>query len=190
MTAAAVVAVVGRSGAGKTSLLERLLPALAARGLRVGAVKHASHGFLADRPGKDSHRIYESGARAVALVSCEQLATFTRLDGPGAGEPSLAAALRALPPDLDLVLVEGFSWEPIPRIVVVGAGEAPDREHLARGETLAILEGTPCPERRCSEFPGALVEELARAIQARVEAAPPGGRAREPSTAADESAFP
>jgi molybdopterin-guanine dinucleotide biosynthesis protein B len=190
MTTAAVMAVVGRSGAGKTSLLERLLPALAARGLRVGAVKHASHGFLADRPGKDSHRLYESGARAVALVSCEQLATFTRLDEPGAGEPSLAAALGALPADLDLVAVEGFSWEPIPRIVVVGAGEAPAREYLARGETLAIVEGVPCPERRCAEFSGALVEELARAIQARVEAAPPGGRARGPSTAADETALP
>jgi molybdopterin-guanine dinucleotide biosynthesis protein B len=187
---AAVVAVVGRSGAGKTSLLERLIPALAARGLRVGAAKHASHGFLADRPGKDSHRVYESGARAVALVSCEQLATFTRLDGPGVGEPSLPAALGALPPDLDLVVVEGFSWEPIPRVVVVGPGEAPAREHFARGEVLAIVEGTPDPERRCAAFPGALVEALARVIGGRVEAAPPAGRAREPSTAADENAFP
>jgi molybdopterin-guanine dinucleotide biosynthesis protein B len=184
-----VVAVVGRSGAGKTSLLERLLPALAARGLRVGAVKHASHGFLADRPGKDSHRIYESGARAVALVSSEQLATFTRLDGADPGGPSLAAALGALPAELDLVVVEGFSWEPIPRIVVVGAGEAPAREYLARGETLAVVKGAPCPERRCAEFSDALVEELARVIRSRVEAAPPGDRAREPSTATAEGAF-
>ena len=134
----AVLAVVGHSGAGKTSLLERLLPTLAARGVRAGAVKHASHGFLADRPGKDSHRLYESGAHAVALVSCEQVATFTRLDDATAGDPSLAVALRTLPAELDLVLVEGFSWEPIPRIVVVGPGGAPAPEHVARGEVLVV----------------------------------------------------
>jgi molybdopterin-guanine dinucleotide biosynthesis protein MobB len=187
---AAVVAVVGYSGAGKTSLLELLLPALAARGLRTGAVKHASHGFLADRPGKDSHRLYESGARAVALVSCEQVATFTRLDGATARDPSLAAALGTLPAELDLVLVVGFSREPIPRIVVVGPGEAPAREHVAPGEVLAVVEGAPCPERRRAEFPAALVEALARAIQDRVEAAPPVRRAREPSAAADAAATP
>jgi molybdopterin-guanine dinucleotide biosynthesis protein MobB len=187
---AAVLAVVGHSGAGKTSLLERLLPALASRGVRVGAVKHASHGFLADRPGKDSHRLYESGARAVALVSCEQVASFTRLDVACAGEPSLAVALGTLPAELDLVLVEGFSWEPIPRIVVVGPGERPAPEHVARGELLAVVEGAPCPERRRAEFPAALVEALARAIQDRVEAAPPVRRAREPSAAARGPVFP
>ena len=184
-----VVAVVGRSGAGKTSLLEELLPALSARGLRVAALKHASHGFLADRPGKDSHRIYESGACAVALVSREQLAVFTRFDDPR-GEPSLATALAALPADLDLVLAEGFSWEPVPRIVVRGAGEAPSPEQLACGEVLSIVEGMPCPERRRAVFPKSLVEALARELATRVEAAPPGRNAREPSTASPEACFP
>ena len=186
---APVVAVVGRSGAGKTSLLEELLPALSARGLRVAALKHASHGFLADRPGKDSHRIYESGACAVALVSREQLAVFTRLADPER-EPSLAAALAALPAGLDLVLAEGFSWEPVPRIVVLGAGEAPAPEQLACGEVLSIVEGTPCPERRRAVFPKSLVEALARVLAARVEAAPPVRSAREPSTASPEACFP
>ena len=75
-----VVGFVGPSNVGKTSLLERLIPALAARGLSVAAVKHSSHGFAADRPGKDSHRLYTAGAAAVALISREQLATFTRRD--------------------------------------------------------------------------------------------------------------
>ena len=60
-----VVGLVGRSGSGKTSLLESLIPALTARGLAVGAVKHTSHGFTADRPGKDSYRLYESGAESL-----------------------------------------------------------------------------------------------------------------------------
>ena len=64
----AVVGFVGPSGVGKTTLLERLVEALSRRGLAVAAVKHASHGFLADRPGKDSYRLYEAGAEAVAVA--------------------------------------------------------------------------------------------------------------------------
>jgi molybdopterin-guanine dinucleotide biosynthesis protein MobB len=133
-----VVGIVGRSGSGKTSLLTHLIPALTARGLAVGAVKHSSHGFLADRPGKDSYRLYESGAQAVALVSAEQRATFTRLPCRDS-EPSLAEALTSLPDGLDLVLAEGFSWEPIPRLVVVPGSDAPLRKHFEHGEVLRVV---------------------------------------------------
>jgi molybdopterin-guanine dinucleotide biosynthesis protein B len=121
-----VVGVVGRSGAGKTTLLERLVPALLARGVAVACVKHASHGFLADRPGKDSYRLFETGASAVALISREQIATFRRRDGEKGCDVSLADAVDSLPDGLDLILAEGFSWEPIPRIAVV-----PENEGLA-----------------------------------------------------------
>lgn len=134
-----VVGVVGLSGTGKTTLLERLIPSLRACGLRVAAVKHASHGFLADRPGKDSYRLYESGAEAVALISHEQLATFTRTETSTEGEVSLDQALASLPQDLDLVIAEGFSWESIPRIVLVQGEASPAKGHLADGEVLQIV---------------------------------------------------
>lgn len=134
-----VVGVVGLSGTGKTTLLECLIPSLRARGLRVAAVKHASHGFLADRPGKDSYRLYESGAEAVALISHEQLATFTRSATPTDAEVSLDRALASLPQDLDLVIAEGFSWESIPRIVLVQGEASPVKGHLADGEVLQIV---------------------------------------------------
>ena len=38
------------SGTGKTTLLRRLLPILARRGIRVGMVKHAHHDFDVDTP--------------------------------------------------------------------------------------------------------------------------------------------
>lgn len=157
-----VIGVVGRSGVGKTSLLERLIPALERRGLAVGAAKHASHGFLADRPGKDSHRLYESGARAVALLSQEQSATFVRLENP----PAIATALAALPADLDLVLAEGFSWEPIPRVVVTGPGREPREEELTGGEVIAVVTvaGDPAgpPRFDPAELEGVLQRLLAR----------------------------
>jgi molybdopterin-guanine dinucleotide biosynthesis protein B len=158
----------GRSGSGKTSLLELLIPHLASRGLAVGTVKHTSHGFLADRPGKDSYRLYESGAASVALISRQQLATFTRRSGHAGPDVSLDTALASLPEGLDVVLVEGFSWEPIPRFVLVPDSESPIPEHLARGEVLRIVEVSPQQKGRRPEFPRALVESLADAIELRV----------------------
>ena len=156
-----VVGVVGRSGSGKTTLLESLVAVLGARGLRVGVVKHASHGFLADRPGKDSYRLYEAGAESVALASAEQIATFTR-HAPGAGaDVPLAAALRSLPLDLDLVLVEGFSWEPIPRLVIVPVSEQPIAEHLTGGEVLQIVHAPPTRENQKPSYAKSLITSLA-----------------------------
>lgn len=159
-----VIGVVGRSGSGKTTLLESLVAELGARGLRVGVVKHASHGFLADRPGKDSYRLYEAGAESVALASAEQLATFTRqASDPGVDIP-LATALDSLPPNLDLVLVEGFSWEPIPRFVIVPSFEQPIPEHLAGGEVLRIVEAPPVRESTKPCYPESLISSIADSL--------------------------
>jgi molybdopterin-guanine dinucleotide biosynthesis protein B len=163
-----VVGVVGFSGSGKTTLLERLLPALAARGLAVGALKRASHGFEADRPGKDSHRLYTAGADAVALVSDAQLACFVRR--PSATPVGLEEALGALPAGLDLVLVEGFSWEPIPRIVVRGA-ERPAAEHLEPGPVLEVVRLEPPPPGAPPVILDALVASLADALARRARPA-------------------
>ena len=169
-----VVGIVGRSGSGKTSLLEQLIVVLEARGIAVGAAKHASHGFLADRPGKDSHRLYESGARAVALISVEQSATFIRRTRP----PSIEAALAALPPGLDLVLAEGFSWEPIPRVVVRGPGRAPKPDDLAGGEVIGIAEVRAYPDGAPAFFDPATLEALEAKLAHRVAQAGAGSAVR------------
>lgn len=181
-----VIGVVGRSGVGKTALLELLIAALAERGIAVGAAKHASHGFLADRPGKDSHRLYESGARAVALLSGEQSATFVRRQDA----PTIDTALEALPADLDLVLVEGFSWEPIPRVVVSGPGREPRREGLTGGEVIAVVTvqayreaGPPC-------FAEAELEALLQLLVTRVAGARAAAGARTAAADNREEASP
>jgi len=143
-----VIAVVGDSGAGKTTLLERLLPALADRGLRVGVVKHASHGFEADRPGKDSHRIFGAGAWAVALASRAQIAVFARRPPESAEPVSLAEALERLPAGGDAVLVEGFAWEPVPRVVVVRAGAEAAERYTRPGPVLEVIAARARAPRR------------------------------------------
>jgi molybdopterin-guanine dinucleotide biosynthesis protein B len=165
-----VVGFVGPSGVGKTSLLERLVVALSSRGLAVAAVKHASHGFLADRPGKDSYRLYEAGAEAVALVSRDQVATFTRAVGRGAKDVSLAAALEGLPEKLDVVLAEGFSWESIPRVVLFRNGEEPAPEHVEPGEVLVRVCAPRAPEGEPPVFSDTLIESLIGLIEARIGA--------------------
>ena len=69
-----IVAIVGTSGTGKTTLIEKLIPALKRKGLKVGTIKHDVHGFIIDQPGKDSWRHKEAGASMVLLSSPRQLA--------------------------------------------------------------------------------------------------------------------
>ena len=110
------------SGIGKTTLLTRLIPVMNARGLRVSVIKHAHHSFDIDHPGKDSYRLREAGAVQMLLGSRHRWALMTELSRTGephAEEPGLAELLEQLDSRMaDLVLVEGFKREPIPKIEV------------------------------------------------------------------------
>lgn len=103
------------SGTGKTTLLEQLIPILRQQGLKVGLIKHSHHSFDIDHPGKDSFRLREAGATPVMLVSRKRRAIITEFDSQD--EPSLDEQLKAFEQTgLDLILVEGFKSEPIPKI--------------------------------------------------------------------------
>lgn len=109
----AVVRVVGASGAGKTTLVERVVPRLRERGLAVGTVKHAHKGYDADRAGSDSARHWEAGASPVLLVGPDRR-TLTEAGAPLPLGVLVDRHLR----HADLVLVEGFSTEPGPAVLV------------------------------------------------------------------------
>jgi molybdopterin-guanine dinucleotide biosynthesis protein MobB len=103
------------SGTGKTTLLEKLIPQLTARGIRVGMVKHAHHEFDIDKPGKDSYRLRTAGARQMLIASSKRQALVTENVTPE--EPRLDELITRLDLDnLDLVLVEGFKQVPFPKI--------------------------------------------------------------------------
>ena len=108
----------GYSGSGKTTLIERLIPLLTGRGLRVSLIKHAHHTFDVDQPGKDSHRHRQAGCTEVLVTSSRRWAVMHELRG--APEPSLAEHVKRMSP-CDLLLVEGFKREPIPKLEVYRA---------------------------------------------------------------------
>ena len=61
------ICIAGWSDSGKTTLIERLIPLLTVRGLRVGVVKHTHHALEMDKPGSDTDRYRSAGASAVAV---------------------------------------------------------------------------------------------------------------------------
>lgn len=112
-----VLAVVAASGSGKTTLLTRLLPELRAQGVQCAVIKHSHHDVELDVPGKDSHRLREAGAAQVLLASPYR--RFWVEEGDGKTEPALQDMLRRLDLDrVDLVLVEGYRHEHVPKIEI------------------------------------------------------------------------
>jgi len=105
----------GWSGSGKTTLLTRLLPELAARGLKVSTLKHAHHAVDLDVPGKDTWQHREAGAHEVMLATGKRFALLHELRE--APEPGLAELLSRMA-RVDLVLVEGFKHDPFPKLEV------------------------------------------------------------------------
>jgi molybdopterin molybdotransferase len=112
--------VIGWKNAGKTSLMERLVAEVRARGFTVSTVKHTHHRFDLDRPGKDSFRHRAAGAREVLLASHTRWALLHELGDEA--EPPLAEILAKLAP-VDLVLVEGYKRDPHPKVEVFREGE-------------------------------------------------------------------
>ena len=108
----------GWSGSGKTTLIEKLIPLIVARGLKVSLIKHAHHSFDVDQPGKDSYRHRHAGCTEVLVSSSRRWALVHELRG--APEPAFADLLRHLSP-CDLVLVEGFKRERLPKLEVYRA---------------------------------------------------------------------
>ena len=108
-----VIGFVAYSGTGKTTLIEKLIAEFTQRSYKISAIKHTHHRFDVDRPGKDSYRHREAGAREILLVSDQRWVLMHELKETA--EPSMQEQLSKLSP-CDLVIVEGFKTAAIPKI--------------------------------------------------------------------------
>ena len=148
-----VIGFAGWSGAGKTTLIVRLIPELNRRGFSVSTIKHAHHNFDLDQPGKDSYEHRAAGAEEVLVASANRVALMRELRG--APEPSLAELLRLLK-SVDLVLIEGFKRDPYPKIEVFRAAnnkpplypEDPNIVALISDSARAARPSAACLDRR------------------------------------------
>ena len=127
-----VISIVGRSDVGKTTLLEKLIRELKARGYRVATVKHDAHSFEIDRPGKDTWRHAQAGSDHVVIASPNRIAHIQRLERE-LTLPEIVATVT----DADIVLTEGYKRGPAPKIEVSRAEKG--RELLCRREELIAI---------------------------------------------------
>ena len=125
-----VFGITGWKNSGKTTLTEKLVTELVARGWTVSTVKHAHHEFDIDKPGADSFRHRQAGATEVAVVSGKRWALMHELRAED--EPTLEAILSRLAP-CDVVLVEGYKREAHSKIETRRL-EAKDRSQLSAGD--------------------------------------------------------
>lgn len=110
-----LLGITGYSGSGKTTLLEKLIPELIARSIRVSVIKHSHHNAQVDKEGKDSWRMKEAGSAQVMMACDNRWAIMTETPSP---VPLNYLAQQFDETLTDLILVEGFKQEPIPKILL------------------------------------------------------------------------
>lgn len=150
-----VIGICGSSGAGKTTLIEALIPRLLHDGVRLAVVKHGAHNVQIDAPGKDSDRFFCAGAD-VSLFGEE---CFSRWHG----KRDFTLFLQNLSRQYDLVLVEGHASTPIPKIWLLGEGFTAPPEN--QGKIVHVL-------RRDEATVGQVHAYLSQWLQARMQEVP------------------
>ncbi len=108
-----VIAISGYSNSGKTTLLKKVIPLLKAQGLAVGMIKHAHHDIDIDIPGKDSYELRRAGAVQTMVACNNRYAMICETED----KPVQLTALLDKFTDVDLILVEGFKDEMLPKII-------------------------------------------------------------------------
>ena len=116
-----MVAVIGHSGSGKTTFLEKLIPELTRRGLKVGSIKHDVHGFEMDKPGKDSWRHKHAGALTTVISSPYQIGMVMDVEYDHRPDE-----LLSLFTGMDIILTEGYKQSNIPKLEIFRAETTPE----------------------------------------------------------------
>jgi molybdopterin-guanine dinucleotide biosynthesis protein B len=140
-----MVCIIGKKKSGKTTTAVALAAELGRRGHRVMTIKHG-HRFDLDHEGRDSWRhTHEGGAHRVVLASPDRFAVLGEWGPAGGLGPAELARLYLA--DADVVVVEGFKRELLPKIEVFRAAthERPiyGIEDLDRADWLAIATDVP-----------------------------------------------
>lgn len=157
-----VVSIVGKSKAGKTTLIEGLICELKGRGYRVATIKHNPQGFELDKPGKDSWRHAQAGSDTVIMSSPQKLALIRSVDH----DATIKELVQLLGVDFDIALIEGFSKGAAPKIEV-HRKELGEDLLLSPKELIAIVSDEPL-EADVPQFSWEDIEAIASFIEDRL----------------------
>ncbi|UCH31723.1 MAG: molybdopterin-guanine dinucleotide biosynthesis protein B [Candidatus Bathyarchaeota archaeon] len=119
-----IIAVIGVSKSGKTTIIEHLIRNLAKKNLRIGTIKHVHNPrHSLDLKGKDSWRHSQAGAKIVVCTSPKEIALFKKRENSRENIDEILQLFENEP--VDLLLIEGFQSQVIQRsdiqkIVIVG----------------------------------------------------------------------
>ncbi len=148
--ASRIVSIIGRKNAGKTTLAVALISEFVRRHKRVMSLKHGHHPALADRQGTDTWRHFHEGPAERTLIASPDLRVlFER--APDDYDP-VGLARRYLT-GADIIIAEGFSRAPLPKIEVFRPSVAPtphyDPADPRSDEWLAIVTDDPSFRAGC-----------------------------------------
>lgn len=129
-----IISVVGKSDVGKTTFLEKLVSELKRKGYRVAVIKHDTHGFEIDHPGKDSWRMAQAGSDVVVISSADKMAMIKKTNH----ELSLDQLEAHIMGGVDIVLTEGYKSANTPKIEISRA-EVSDELLCTEQELLALV---------------------------------------------------
>jgi molybdopterin-guanine dinucleotide biosynthesis protein MobB len=129
------ISFVGRSNTGKTTIIERLIPILREKGFKVAVIKHHPHDFEIDIPGKDTYRYKLAGATMAILASPGKVAVIEDTER----ELTLEEIITRYIHNVDILIIEGFKREKIPKIEVFQNKEGADKPVCAGDENLIAI---------------------------------------------------
>jgi molybdopterin-guanine dinucleotide biosynthesis adapter protein len=131
------VIIAGWSNSGKTTLVEKLLPLLKKKNLKVGTVKHHHTALEIDKEGKDSYRHRKAGADRTIISSPDNVAMMMDMDH----DPMLDELLPLMQ-GMDLVVVEGYKRERRPKVEIFRSAVHETPRFIHDPDLIAIASDT------------------------------------------------
>ncbi|MDA8212768.1 MAG: molybdopterin-guanine dinucleotide biosynthesis protein B [Clostridia bacterium] len=139
-----VISLVGKSNVGKTTMMEKILREIKKRGWKVATIKHDTHGFDIDKPGKDTWRHAEAGADTVVISSPAKFAMISKVEQ----ELTLDEIAERIS-GVDIIITEGYKRGNKPKIEVFRSGVYDEllcepEELIAIASDVTFDLGVPC----------------------------------------------